>query len=323
MRHLSAGTPTALSRTLIWREVAVPILAAAAAMSAAVVGAALVKDSSGADGVNNFVLALSGIYSEYFTGFAESSRFGFAFQAGIVSSFSPCGLLLLFAYPWLYLGTGEYEVEASLTERLGRALRRALVVGGAFIVGLVVLLGVAGAISETGALSLMADALPWLALAIGVVLTLAAGWLLTRSKLYTALARRAVVRIGNPSQNNITGYFLFGLAYAAVSLSCTLPMFLAVIGTRFEFGQFVLHTMGMATFMILATLEMALIVVGLTLAIALLKAVMADGLRSALPSINVVRTVLMTVYEAVGILWMMLAGGYIIFFWLTIGGLIL
>ncbi len=36
---------------------------------------------------------------------------------------------LVFAYSSLNMGTGEYEVEVGLTERLGRALRRALVVG--------------------------------------------------------------------------------------------------------------------------------------------------------------------------------------------------
>ncbi len=36
---------------------------------------------------------------------------------------------LVFAYSSLNMGTGEYEVEVGLTERLGRALRRTLVVG--------------------------------------------------------------------------------------------------------------------------------------------------------------------------------------------------
>ena len=296
----------------IWREFALSFLAAATVLSAAVVGAVYIGDSGGTDGVNKFVSALSGDYSEYLAGIVPE-RFGFAFTAGLVTSFAPCGLFLLFAYPAIYLGTGEYEVEASLIERLRRVLGRALVVGGAIIAGLAVFLGIAGAISQTGGRSLLGDTLPWLALAIGVLLTLAAGWLLARSSLHTALSGRTVSRMGNPIQNNIIGYLLFGWAYAALTLSCTIPIFLVVIGSPTSFDQLVLYTMGMATFIILATLETALLIVGLTLAVALLKR------RNALPRMNTVRTVLMAVEETRGILLVSLAGGYIVFFWLTVG----
>ena len=305
MSHLS-GTLTAISRSLTQREAVLPIVAAAATLSASVVGAALVEDSSGTDGVNNFVQSLSDIYLQ---AFKAPERFGFAFNAGMASSFNPSTLFLIFAYPALYLGTGEYGVEASLMERLRRTIGRAVVVGGAVVAGLFVSLAIAGTITETGALSLMVDVLPWLALATGVLLTLGAGSLLGRSKLYAVLARQADPGIGNPGRNNVLQYFLFGLAFAAVSLSSTLPIFLATIGSPFSFVQFVQHAIGRATFMILATLEMALLILALTLVMALLKVVMAEGVRNALPRINTVRTVLMTVYETVGILSLSLAGG--------------
>ena len=103
------------------------------------------------------------------------------------------------------------------------------------------------------------------------------------------------------------GYFLFGLGYGTASLSCTLPIFLAVIGTSLavstiatSFGQFVLYGLGMG-----------MVIIGLTLGMAVFKGAMVGALRKALPYIAPVGT------------WMMiLAGSYIIFYWLTIGELL-
>ena len=155
-----------------------------------------------------------------------------------------------------------------------------------------------------GARSAVADILPYLGLAIGIVLTLVGAWLLGGGKLYTAFAQRAAAQMGDPGQANVRGYFLFGLSYGTASLSCTLPIFLSVIGTTFavsnigtSLGQFVLYAMGMG-----------MVIVGLTLGMALFKGAMVGALRKALPYMQPVGT------------WMMiLAGSYIIFYWLTIG----
>ena len=103
------------------------------------------------------------------------------------------------------------------------------------------------------------------------------------------------------------GYFLFGLSYGTASLSCTLPIFLAVVGTSFavssiatSFEQFVLYSLGMG-----------LVIVALTVGMALFKGTMVGLLRKALPYI-----------QPVGSWMMVLAGSYIVFYWLTIGGLL-
>ena len=83
---------------------------------------------------------------------------------------------------------------------------------------------------------------------------------------------------------------------------------LAVIGTSFavstiatSFGQFVLYGLGMG-----------MVIIGLTVGMAIFKGAMVGALRKALPYIAPVGT------------WMMiLAGSYIIFYWLTIGELLL
>ena len=191
----------------------------------------------------------------------------------------------------------------------GRTKRvlRALLVGGAVTGGFVVLFGVAGAIIGLGARSLVSSILPWLGLSIGIVLAIVGSWLLGGGKLYTAIAAQAASRMGDPGQVNVKGYFLFGLSYGTASLSCTLPIFLAVIGTTFavssiatSFAQFVLYALGMG-----------LVIIALTVGMALFKTAMVGALRKVMPYVAPVGSWLMVV-----------AGSYIVFYWLSIGGLL-
>jgi cytochrome c biogenesis protein CcdA len=113
--------------------------------------------------------------------------------------------------------------------------------------------------------------------------------------------------MGNPATISTRGYFFFGLSYGTASLSCTLPIFLSVVGTSFavssiatSFGQYILYSLGMG-----------LVILSLTLGMALFKGAMVGALRKALPYIQPVGT------------WMMIvAGAYIVFYWLTIGNIL-
>jgi len=295
----SVSLPVGGSRLL--RGVLLPAAVAGVALTVAVVGAVIINDSSGGDDVNSFVEALSGDSSGFFGGLGIIGPLGFAFAAGIAAAFNPCGFAMLPAYMGLYLGTSDQDGQKTdLLSGLGKAT----VIGGAVTAGFVVLFAAAGMIIGLGARSVVADILPWLGLAIGVVLIIAGAWLVAGGKLYTALAQRAATKMGDPGQTNVKGYFLFGLSYGTASLSCTLPIFLSVIGTSFavssirtSFGQFILYAVGMGTVMMALTLGMALFRGG-----------MVGTLRKALPYIQPVGT------------WMMvLAGSYIVFYWLTIG----
>ena len=97
------------------------------------------------------------------------------------------------------------------------------------------------------------------------------------------------------------------MSYGTASLSCTLPVFLAVVGTSFasssilaSAGQFFLYALGMG-----------LVIIALTLGIAFARGAMVGALRKALPYI-----------QPIGSWLMIVAGAYIVFYWLTIGGLL-
>ena len=285
------------------RGVLIPSLVAVGAIAVAVLGALLIRGDGEIDDVNLFVESLSGNSASFLSGLGVVAPLGFAFGAGVAAAFNPCGFAMLPAYMGLYLGVGANEEKASFVSQLGRAL----LVGVSVTAGFVLLFAVAGSIIGLGARSVVGSILPWLGLGIGILLVLAGAWLLRGGELYTALAQQAATRLGNPGSSNIRGYFLFGLSYGVASLSCTLPIFLAVIGSSFaasdivtSFSQFVLYALGMGV-----------VIIALTLSMALFKGAMLGGMRRVMPYVHPIGTWLMIV-----------AGTYIVFYWLTLGGLL-
>ena len=177
------------------RGVLIPGLVGVLALTVAFVGALIVRDATGVDGINLFVEGLSGRSSSFFGGLGLIAPLGFAFGAGIAAAFNPCGFAMLPAYMGLYLGSNDAEDEnRSTLQHMGKAV----VVGGAVTAGFVLLFAAAGAIIGLGARSLLGSVLPWMGLAIGVALTVADAWLLSGGKLYSALATKMANRMGDP-----------------------------------------------------------------------------------------------------------------------------
>jgi cytochrome c biogenesis protein CcdA len=286
------------------RAAVVPVLIAALAYGVAVVGAILLGESKGIDGVNSFVEGLAGGSGSFLGEVGILIPLGFAFAAGMASAVNPCGFAMLPAYLGLFLGSNAEDGER---EHPLRQLGRALLVGGAVTSGFIILFGLAGIVLGLGTQSVFVGILPWVGLGIGVLLTGAGAWLLGGGKLYTGLAARAASHLGNPNQVNVKGYFIFGLSYGVASLSCTLPIFLSVVGTTLTasglltaVGQFFLYALGMG-----------LVIMALTLGMAFFRGAMVGGLRKVLPYV-----------QPIGAWLMVIAGAYIIFYWLTLGNLL-
>ena len=205
------------------------------------------------------------------------------------------------------LGYGTIrEMKSGHLNHPARQLPRAFVVGGAVTAGFVLLFGVAGAAIGAGS-RFVVDVIPWLGLAIGVLLTMAGSWMLRGGTLYSGVPGRVAARVGGPAGgSNLRGYFLFGLSYGIASLSCTLPIFLLVVVTAAAvrdipaaIGQFLLYAVGMGT-----------VVMALTLGMALFQGAMVTTVRRVVPYV-----------QPAGSALMILAGAYIVFYWLTVGDL--
>jgi cytochrome c-type biogenesis protein len=271
------------------------------ALAIAIAGAAYTNSRDETGWVNTFVETLSGRSGARLSDAWGVLPVGFAFGAGIVSAVNPCGFAMLPAYLGLYMGSSDGVMQRlPLVRRLGRAL----LVGALVSSGFVVLFGFAGAIIGAGA-RFVVDAIPWVGLIVGIGLVLAGAWLM-RGKLYFAFAARAATRFGDPGRVSTRGYFAFGLSYGTASLSCTLPIFLAVVGSTLAvqglgkaIGEFVLYGLGMGA-----------VILMLTLAMALFKGAMVGARRRVLPYV-----------QPISAAFMVVAGMYVVYYWLTIGGL--
>ena len=188
----------------------------------------------------------------------------------------------------------------------GARLLRAFVISLAVTAGFVLLFGAIGVAITAGA-QLAGGAIAWIGLVIGVFLTLLGVWLLLgRSKLYVGVAQRMSARISLSGKNKIVSFFLFGIAYALVSLSCTFPIFSLAVGLSLTSGDYI---DGLAQFLAYS-LGMGLVLTALTLAMAMFKGAVVRKVRAVMPIVERVSPVLVT-----------LAGLFIVYYWLSIGGL--
>ena len=283
-----------------WRGYLLPAGIGLVPLAAAFLGA-LASESGG--GVVGGVESVQSASSTFLDDYGTRLQLGFALVAGMVATVNPCGFPMLPAYLGLYLSSEETTGGQQGRSSLARSAGRGLVVGSVVASGIIALFGAVGLIISLGA-RVVIDVFPWIGLIIGVVLTFAGAWMLSGGKIYSALAGQAASGIGDPTRISVRGYFLFGLSYGLASLSCTLPLFLGIVGLSgaskgfFESaGQFLVYALGMGSIIVL-----------LTLTISAFKGAMVGLLRAALPYIQPVSAVLMIA-----------AGAYIVFYWLTLG----
>ena len=289
-----------LREVKFWRGLVLPVVVAGAALAVAIIGAVIVGSGGGTDSLNLFVdSTLSGNSQQFLGGLIGASAL-FAMAAGMASAVNPCGFAMLPAYLGMYLGANLNE-----NEKLSpaRNVGRALVIGGSVSAGFILLFGVVGAVVGVSA-SFVSDVLPWLGLAIGVGLVIVGAWMVGGGKLYTGLAARAASRIGNPTQISPRGYFMFGLSYGTASLSCTLPIFISVVGI----GVAGFTAITVVENFFLYALGMGSVIIAMTLGMAIFKGAMVVLMRKVLPFIQPIASAFMVV-----------AGTYIVFYWLTIG----
>jgi cytochrome c-type biogenesis protein len=176
-----------------------------------------------------------------------------AFGAGLVATVNPCGFALLPSFISYYLGA-----EAPRGDRAGR-VSDGLVVGLALTAGFLLVFASVGLVFSLGARAVV-RVLPWVTVAIGVTLMAVGLWLLSGRHLALRLPGIRAAPQG-PGYRSI---FAFGMAYAVASLSCTLPVFLVVIGSGLAAGSavgtlvvFAAYGLGMATILMLLCLGTA------------------------------------------------------------------
>ena len=229
--------------------------------------------------------------------------FGYAFGAGMVTTVSPCGIAMLPAYVSLYLGSEEegFWAKSSL-----RRSARALAMSGIVTLGFVVFFGIMGAILSLGGQFLITF-IPWMAVIIGVVLILLGIYLLAGGHLYTNLPARLAGRLGKNGDLGVKGFLIFGIAYGIAALSCTLPVFLVVVGSALATQDFTRSLLQFVSF----ALGMGFVIAIVTIGSVLFKETVNRWLRRLAP----------VVARFSGAL-LVFAGGYILYFWFVVGDIL-
>lgn len=207
----------------------------------------------------------------------------FAFSAGLVAAFNPCGFAMLPAYLAFFLGTDEED------ERLEQGVLGALRVGLVVAVGFVAVFGAVGLVVSNLSVAIE-EYLPWVTIVIGLGLVALAVAMLTGFEPTVALPK--VQRGG--TERTTRSMLAFGVSYAVASLSCTLPIFLAATATTFRTANV---ASGMVAFLAYA-LGMALVLMVLTLAVALARHSLVRSMKQAMRWVHPVSAVLLLVAGA-------------------------
>jgi cytochrome c-type biogenesis protein len=212
----------------------------------------------------------------------------YAFGVGMVATVNPCGFAMLPAYLSFFLGLegAEEDTRASVLQ--------ALVIGATMTAGFLVVFGLLGILLD-GALSSVQQYLPWVTIVLGLLLV-GLGIALLRGRSFSM--RLPTVR-GGTNSRQLTSVFLFGVSYALVSLSCTIPLFIAAVAPSFTHANF---ASGVAAFLAYG-LGMGVVLIALTVALALARHSLVRNLRRLLPY----------VYKVSGVL-LLVAGAYVAYY---------
>lgn len=218
------------------------------------------------------------------------ARLATSFTTGLVAAINPCGFVLLPAYLMYFLGM-EQGVQRS--ERA--SVRRALLVSVAVSTGFLAVFLLIGLIAKYST-SWFVDRASWVALAIGVSLVVLGLAMIFGYRLPLTAPKLDV----GQRDRTVRSMFVYGCAYAVASVGCSIPLFLSTVlggisadGVAVGIGAIAMYGLGMA-----------LMVTGLTVALALansgLLRVLRHGMRWVEPASGVI---------------VLLTGAYLSWYW--------
>jgi len=150
------------------------------------------------------------------------------------------------------------------------------------------------------------DLFHWLGFILGFLLIFTAIYLSSGKKIYFHKPQSLSSKIKINSRVKFTNYFFFGISYALASISCTMPIFLALIGSSiaregfvYGFYQFLVYSAGMTVMIII-----------ITVTISIFKSTFLDKFKKSSKYLDIVSSYILII-----------VGGYLIFYWLTEGNI--
>jgi cytochrome c-type biogenesis protein len=211
----------------------------------------------------------------------------FAFAAGMVATVNPCGFAMLPAYVSMFLGSDDGEDAPA-------GVVTGLRVGISVTLGVLVVFSVVGFLLSFGLRQLL-DFVPWAAIVIGALL-FALGVAVLRGYHLTA----RVISVKNKKGKSFLAMTGFGVAFGTASISCTLPIFLAVVGLSTRSPNVI---SGWSVFVSYAA-GMGVVLTAIAVALATSREVLVKRMRGILPYI-----------ERIGGWLLVVSGLFIMYYW--------
>ncbi len=214
----------------------------------------------------------------------------FAFSAGMLATVNPCAWAMLPAFVSYYLGSEEegYAMEPR-SSRAYEGIKLGLLITAGF---LLIFGGTAVAISA--GLRVIIRFMPILAIVVGGLLVLLGVGLLAGKSLPIHIPQPQM----EMSARNNRSVFMYGLAYGFASLSCTLPIFLAVVGASLA----VSGVRGMTVMFAAYGAGMATVLMSVAIGAALFKGIVLQWFRKILPYVHTIGAV-MLIAAGVYLIW--------------------
>ncbi|CAN5864629.1 cytochrome c biogenesis CcdA family protein [soil metagenome] len=208
-----------------------------------------------------------------------------ALTLGLVASVNPCGFAMLPAYLAYFLGTdGDGP-----TDRVAAGLLRALLVAAVVSAGFVAVFGVIGVVFTELARPIQPYT-PWVTAIVGVTLVVLGAAMVRGFEPVIALPKLERGGAGR----GLSSMFLFGVSYAVASLSCTLPVFTAVLGNAVGRSSVAESIAVFATY----ALGMGVVLMTVTVAVALARQSLVRDIRRLLPHVNRISGALLVITGA-------------------------
>ncbi|MFB6286936.1 MAG: cytochrome c biogenesis CcdA family protein [Candidatus Bipolaricaulia bacterium] len=225
---------------------------------------------------------------------------GFSFAAGLATFFSPCVGAMLPAYVSLALSHNGPRVDSMWARG-----RRGLALGTAISAGFLTSFAAIGLLfSAIG--STIARYLPWAAVLIGLGIVALGVWILLRPNQLPSFdkALPLSMRPRADARGGWRSFYVFGLFYAVCAAACTLPIFLSVMTQAFLGGGVVTS---LANFIAYGW-GMSLMMLGFAVLVAYSQGAVQRWMRS-----------LSSWMPRLGGLFMIAAGGYVLYYLLVYG----
>jgi len=217
-----------------------------------------------------------------------------AIAAGFTTFLSPCGIAMLPAYISYYLG--KEEGEKNIKKDFFSGLKNGLYVS----LGLISIFMLIGAIIVYIG-NFIKSYIPIFTLIVGLILIIIGFLMLLNKNFSISLPFHS--RFNKKIKNPFIRFYLFGIGYGLAVMSCTLPVFLAIMISALSAGSII---DGISVFL-LYSIAAASGVIGISIITALTKGTFMKKFSKVFPYLRIITAVVIII-----------AGAYIIYYQITV-----